>query len=67
MKHVLAITAAVILSGCVVAPAEPVPSRAATARPGDVALVCHKNMRTVQVPAEAVQAHVNHGDRTGAC
>lgn len=67
MKPVLAVMAAVVLSGCAVAPAETPAPKAPAFRPGDVALVCHKKMRTVQIPAEAVQAHLDHGDRAGAC
>jgi len=67
MKPVLAILAAVALTGCAVHPADTPVAKRAAARPGDVALVCHKNMRTVQIPAEAVQAHLDHGDRAGAC
>lgn len=67
MKPVLALLAAVALGGCAVHPAPAPAAKAPAARPGDVALVCHKNMRTVQIPAEAVQAHLDHGDRSGAC
>jgi hypothetical protein len=34
---------------------------------GDTALVCHAGKKTMELPQEAVQAHLNHGDRPGPC
>ena len=52
---VLAITA----SSCVVVDAK-------SASGGD-AVVCHKGKKTLTLPQEAVGAHLDHGDRRGAC
>jgi hypothetical protein len=30
-------------------------------------LVCHKGKKTLSLPASAVDAHLGHGDRRGAC
>ena len=34
---------------------------------GDTAVVCHKGKKTLELPREAVQAHLDHGDRLGPC
>jgi hypothetical protein len=30
-------------------------------------VVCHKGKKTLELPREAAQAHLNHGDRRGRC
>jgi hypothetical protein len=30
-------------------------------------LVCHKGRKTLSLPSPAVEAHLRHGDRRGAC
>ncbi len=34
---------------------------------GDTVLVCHKGKKTMELPANAAEAHINHGDRYGRC
>jgi hypothetical protein len=34
---------------------------------GDGATVCHKGKKTMTLPADAVAAHLDHGDRRGPC
>ena len=34
---------------------------------GDTELVCHKGKKTLELPREAVKAHLDHGDRRGPC
>ncbi|WP_290889721.1 hypothetical protein [Arenimonas sp.] len=36
-------------------------------RGGDTVLVCHKGKKTMELPANAAEAHINHGDRYGRC
>jgi hypothetical protein len=30
-------------------------------------LICHKGKKTMSLPASAIPAHLNHGDRRGRC
>lgn len=48
------------LGACVVAP---VSNKAG----GDTVLVCHKGKKTMELPSEAVDAHIGHGDTYGPC
>ncbi|HEU0152141.1 MAG TPA: hypothetical protein VFQ84_02220 [Arenimonas sp.] len=34
---------------------------------GDTVLVCHKGKKTLELPTNAAEAHINHGDRYGRC
>ncbi len=34
---------------------------------GEKVLICHKGKKTMEVPASAVQKHLNHGDSLGPC
>lgn len=62
MKLILAVLLVLLIVGCVAVPV----SRSGKAG-GDTALVCHKGKKTMELPREAVQAHLNHGDRLGPC
>ncbi len=63
MKIVFSTLLALTLSSCVI--------------PGDIygaksggsgsALICHKGKKTMELPDSAVGAHLDHGDRRGAC
>ena len=49
------------LSACgTIAPGQPY-------RGGDTVLLCHKGKKTMELPASAADAHINHGDRYGRC
>lgn len=36
-------------------------------RGGDTVLICHKGKKTMELPREAAQGHLGHGDRYGRC
>ena len=61
MKQVLAVLCTLFVSGCVVVPV------GGGKAGGDTALVCHKGKKTLELPREAVQAHLDHGDTLGPC
>ena len=62
MKHILTVLLVLSIAGCVSVPVGN-PGKAG----GETALVCHKGKKTLELPHEAVQAHLNHGDRLGRC
>lgn len=33
----------------------------------DTVLICHKGKKTMELPREAAQGHIGHGDRYGRC
>lgn len=61
MKLVLAVLLVLSVAGCVV-----VPGGSGKAG-GGTALLCHKGKKTMELPQDAVQAHLDHGDRLGPC
>jgi hypothetical protein len=63
MKLLILILPALLISGCVVIPVDGHSGKAG----GDTHLVCHKGKKTLELPHEAVQAHLNHGDHRGPC
>jgi hypothetical protein len=64
MKLMLASMALCSLTACAVAPA---PTGNPGKAGGDTVVVCHKGKKTMELPREAAQAHLGHGDRTGPC
>lgn len=62
MKFILATMLLLSVSACVVAPAG-----SGGKSGGDTTVICHKGKKTLELPREAAQAHLNHGDRTGPC
>jgi hypothetical protein len=34
---------------------------------GDTVFVCHKGKKTLEIPREAAEAHIAHGDWYGRC
>lgn len=34
---------------------------------GDTVFICHKGKKTMELPSEAVNAHIGHGDTYGPC
>ena len=63
MKLMLTLILLLSVSACVVAPDGGGGGKAG----GDTAVVCHKGKKTLELPREAVQAHLDHGDRLGSC
>lgn len=63
MKLFLAALLSLSIGGCVLVPVGGSGGKAG----GGTTLVCHKGKKTMELPHEAVQAHVNHGDRLGPC
>lgn len=60
MRYLLASLLVLSLAGCELLPVE-------LARPADKNLVCHKGKKTLELPREAVSAHLDHGDYRGPC
>ena len=60
MKTVFALLLLVPLSGCALVPVALIP-------PGATALVCHKGKKTMELPREAINGHLGHGDYRGPC
>lgn len=71
MKLMLALMMLLSVSACVVAPADGGGKPGSAGNPGkaggDTAVVCHKGKKTLELPGNAVQAHLDHGDRLGPC
>lgn len=63
MKLILSILTVLLVSACVVVPEDGRSGKAG----GGTALVCHKGKKTLELPQEAVQAHLGHGDSLGPC
>lgn len=63
MKLLILMLPALLLSGCIVIPAD---GHRDNAR-GDIHLVCHKGKKTLELPHDALQAHLRHGDHRGPC
>ena len=63
MKLMFALILLLSVSACVVAPTGGSGGKAG----GDTVVVCHKGKKTLELPREAAQAHLAHGDRTGPC
>lgn len=62
MKRILAVLLVLPLAGCVMFPVGEFGKAG-----GGTALVCHKGKKTMELPREAVHAHLNHGDHMGRC
>ncbi|MEQ1440634.1 hypothetical protein AAG565_14850 [Fontimonas sp. SYSU GA230001] len=62
MKAILPLLLAALASGCVL-----VAVPGAGAKAGGTVLLCHKGKKTMELPQEAARAHLDHGDRYGAC
>jgi hypothetical protein len=63
MKLMFTLILLLSVSACVVAPDGGGGGKAG----GDTAVVCHKGKKSLELPREAVQAHLDHGDRLGPC
>jgi hypothetical protein len=60
MKRLLAVLLVLPLSGCELLPV-------ALVGPPGKDLVCHKGKKTLELPREAISAHLGHGDYRGRC
>lgn len=60
MKYLLALLLVLPLSGCELLPV-------ALQGPPSKNLVCHKGKKTLELPREAISAHLGHGDYRGPC
>ena len=60
MKCLLAFLLVLSLSGCELLPVE-------LAGPAGKGLVCHKGKKTLELPRDAISAHLGHGDYRGPC
>ena len=63
MKLALSLLLAMFACGCATVPVHEGSGKAS----GGTTLVCHKGKKTLELPQEAVQAHLNHGDHLGPC
>jgi hypothetical protein len=63
MKSIMLIVLVHLVSACVVVPMNGRGGKAESS----TALVCHKGKNTLELPQEAVKAHLGHGDRRGPC
>ena len=66
MKLSILMACVILLSGCAVL--VPVEGSGKSGKAGgDTAVVCHKGKKTMELPRDAVQAHLDHGDTRGPC
>jgi hypothetical protein len=63
MKLLLTVLLAALVCGCVIVPVDGKSGKAG----GGTTLVCHKGKKTLELPQDAVRAHLNHGDYLGPC
>jgi hypothetical protein len=63
MKCLLALVLVLPLSGCVVVPV----GLTGLTGPANKDLVCHKGKKTMELPRDAMSAHLGHGDYRGPC
>ena len=66
MKQIFALMLLLSVSACVVAPPEG-GGHGSGKGGGDTVVVCHKGKKTLELPQDAAQAHLGHGDRRGPC
>jgi hypothetical protein len=63
MKLFLTMLLAMFVCGCGIVPVDSQSGKAG----GGTTLVCHKGKKTLELPQEAVRAHLDHGDHLGPC
>jgi hypothetical protein len=57
-----------LTSGCVFVPSVGVGGSSGGGRAGgDTVVLCHKGKQTMELPREAAQGHMGHGDTYGSC
>ncbi len=62
MKALIAVLLAAVTTACVLVAEQPTGAKA-----GHDVTLCHKGKKTMTLPREAAGAHMDHGDRYGAC
>jgi len=70
MKLILPLVLLLTLGACAIAPTEDGNSSGngnGAKAGGDTVVVCHKGKKTLELPRDAAEAHLNHGDRRGPC
>jgi len=67
MKLMLALILMLSVSACVVVPADDGGKPGSGKAGGDTAVICHKGKKTLELPSNAAQAHLAHGDTLGPC
>lgn len=60
MKRLLALLLVLPLSGCALLPMELIGH-------SGTGVVCHKGKKTMELPRDAIRAHLDHGDHRGRC
>lgn len=60
MKYLLAVLLVLPLSACELLPVQ-------LASLGGKGVVCHKGKKTMELPRDAIGAHLDHGDSKGPC
>lgn len=63
MKLIPIALLAVIIGGCELVPVYGHGGKAG----GGTVVICHQNKKTLELPQEAVSAHISHGDTYGPC
>lgn len=67
MRFIILALVIALAAGCVLVPTEG-PSQGPGAKAGGgTVVVCHKGKKTMELPQEAAQGHINHGDHYGPC
>lgn len=64
MRVAMALLLVCLASGCVLVPSGESPGAKAG---GGTVLLCHKGKKTMELPREAAQGHIKHGDAYGPC
>lgn len=68
MKLALPLLLAALTSGCILVPMDDSGGSSSGGKAGGGTVVlCHKGNKTMELPREAAQAHIGHGDSHGPC
>ena len=67
MKLILASMLLLSMSACAIAPVANGGKAGGGKAGGDTVVVCHKGKKTLELPGNAADAHLGHGDRRGPC
>ncbi|MDP3859274.1 MAG: hypothetical protein Q8Q73_16085 [Stagnimonas sp.] len=68
MKIALSVCLALLTSSCVLVPMDGYGGSSGGGKAGgDTVLLCHKGKKTMELPREAAEGHLGHGDSRGPC